>query len=58
LKETHWDIGEARGLLAVAQWQQRQGREQRDALSATLEWHEAQRPWHPDTARLRELVGR
>ena len=58
LNEAHWDIGEARGLLAVAQWQRRKGRQQRDALVAALEWHDAQRPWHPDAARLRELVNR
>ncbi|MBK9658241.1 MAG: hypothetical protein IPO66_23720 [Rhodanobacteraceae bacterium] len=56
LKEGHWDIGEARGLLAVAQWQLQRGGAQRQALAAALEWHEAQRPWHPDTARLRELA--
>lgn len=58
LKETHWDIGEARGLLAVAQWQIHHGRKERAALMDALQWHEAQRPWHPDTARLRELTGR
>ncbi len=56
LKEGHWDIGEARGLLAVAQWQLQRGGARRQALEAALEWHEAQRPWHPDTARLRELA--
>lgn len=58
LDETHWDIGEARGLLALAQWQQRRGRDEREALLSALEWHEAQRPWHPDTIVLRKLVKR
>lgn len=58
LNESHWDIGEARGLLAVAQWQLHQGRAERAALMDALHWHEAQRPWHPDTLRLRELAGR
>ena len=56
LKEGHWDIGETRGLLAVARWQLQRGGARRQALEAALEWHEAQRPWHPDTARLRELA--
>jgi serine/threonine-protein kinase len=54
--ETHWEVAEARGLLALAQWQLQPGQRARAALNEALDWHQRERPWHPDTRQLREAV--
>lgn len=54
--ETHWEVAEARGLVAMAQWGMQPDDAARAALAAALDWHQRERPWHPDTSRLRELA--
>jgi serine/threonine-protein kinase len=56
-EDTHWEVAEARALLALAAWQQRPGPAERAALVAALDWHQRERPWHPDTGWLREVLG-
>jgi hypothetical protein len=55
--DAHWEVAEARALLALADWQRKPGPNERAALAEALEWHQRERPWHPDTLRLREAVG-
>ncbi len=56
LNEGHWDIGEARSVLSMANWGLAKDRKTRAGLLSALDWQQAQRPWHPDTARLQALV--
>ncbi len=54
--ETHWEVAEAQGLLAIARWQLQPGPATRAGVSEALAWHQRERPWHPDTAQLRQLL--
>lgn len=52
----HWEINEAAGLSAIAHYMGRPGAARRADLAAALAWHEQHRPWHPDTAELRNTL--
>lgn len=52
----HWEVMECKSLAAFAQFKLNPDSVHRAELLQLLKWHERNRPWHPDTARLREAL--
>ena len=52
----HFEVTEARGVLARARWNSHADRGARAAVSEALDEYQRQRPWHPDVVTLQALL--